>query len=160
MIVIVMGVTGAGKTTVGKLLAAGLGCEFLDADDLHPPANVAKMRAGQPLTDQDRRPWLATLNEALRSRVARGADAVLACSALKQSYREMLLRGIADAKLVYLRGSKEVLVKRLAAHKGHMNSALLDSQFAALEEPRDAIVVDIDAPPEQIVARVRAVWTN
>src|SRR5262245_3977082 len=106
MIVILMGVTGAGKTTVGKLLAAALHCEFLDADDFHPPANVAKMRAGEPLTDADRWPWLARLNEELRSRAMRGTDVVLACSALKQAYRDVLTAGVAGSKLVYLRGSK------------------------------------------------------
>ncbi len=157
MVVVMMGVTGAGKTTVGSRLAAALGCEFVDADDHHPPANVAKMRAGEPLTDDDRRPWLARLNELLRERAARGADVVLACSALKASYREALLAGLAKARLVYLRGEKTVIAARLAARRGHyMNPALLDSQFATLEEPRDAIVVDVAATPEGLVAAIRA----
>jgi gluconokinase len=151
MIVVLMGVTGAGKTTVGRLLAARLGCEFIDADDYHPPENVAKMRAGQPLTDADRWPWLARLNEALYGRAA----AVVACSALKASYREALMRGLPDPRLVYLRGSKSVIAPRLAGRHGHyMNPALLDSQFATLEEPASAIVVDIDDMPEAIVAEV------
>jgi gluconokinase len=159
MIVLVMGVSGAGKTTVGKMLAAGLGCEFLDADDFHPPANVAKMRAGTPLTDADRQPWLAQLNAALRLRVQRNADVVLACSALKHAYREAILRGIGEAKIVYLRGEKAVIAARLAERRDHyMNPVLLESQFALLEEPRNAIVVDIAPDPEEIAARVRAAW--
>jgi len=153
MIVVLMGVTGAGKTTVGRLLAASLGCEFVDADDYHPPANVEKMRAGRPLTDEDRWPWLARLNEALGGR----AGAVVACSALKESYRRVLLNGLPDARLVYLRGTRPVIEPRLAGRQGHyMNPALLDSQFATLEEPVGAIVVDVEEPPDAIVARIRA----
>lgn len=151
MIVVLMGVTGAGKTTVGRLLAARIGCEFIDADDYHPPENVAKMRAGLPLTDDDRWPWLARLNEALRGRAA----AVVACSALKASYREALMRGLPDPRLVYLRGEKPVIAPRLAGRRGHyMNPALLDSQFATLEEPASAIVLDIDETPAAIVAEI------
>jgi gluconokinase len=157
LIVIVMGVAGAGKTTVGSRLAASLACEFIDADDYHPPASVQKMRAGQPLGDDDRWPWLARLNGVLQERARRGAGVVLACSALKASYREALARGLADARLVYLRGSKAVIGPRLAGRGEHfMNPALLDSQFAALEEPRDAIVVDVDETPEALVADIRA----
>jgi gluconokinase len=153
VIVVVMGVTGAGKTTVGRLLARALGCEFLDADDYHPAANVAKMRAGEPLTDEDRAPWLARLNELLQARAAGGA--VLACSALKQRYRDRLLAGVPEGRLVYLRGTKALIAARLEARRGHyMNPALLDSQFAALEEPADAIVADIGATPEAIAAAV------
>jgi gluconokinase len=152
MIVVLMGVAGAGKTTVGRLLAAALGCEFVDADDFHPPENVAKMRAGEPLTDDDRWPWLARLNAALCGR----ADAVVACSALKESYRRALMNGLADARLVYLRGARALIAPRLAARGGHfMNPALLDSQFAALEEPRNALVVDVDAAPEALVRTIR-----
>jgi gluconokinase len=156
VIVVVMGVTGSGKTTVGRLLAAALGAEFIDADDHHPPANVAKMRAGTPLTDADREPWLERLNALLRERTARGASVVLACSALKAAYRDALLRELPDARLVYLRGSRELIGARLAARRGHyMNPALLDSQFAALEEPADAIVADAAGTPEAIAAAVR-----
>jgi len=152
-VIILMGVTGAGKTTVGRLLASDLGYEFMDADDYHPPANVAKMRAGQPLTDDDRWPWLERLNEVLRGRAA----AVVACSALKESYRTVLMRGLRDARLVYLRGTRALIAARLAERRGHyMNPALLDSQFATLEEPRRAIVVDVDQAPEAIVASIRA----
>jgi gluconokinase len=156
VIVVVMGVAGSGKTTVGRLLAAALGAEFIDADDHHPPANVAKMRAGTPLTDADREPWLERLNALLRERTARGASVVLACSALKAAYRDALLRELPDARLVYLRGSRELIGARLAARRGHyMNPALLDSQFAALEEPADGIAVDVAGTPEAIAAAVR-----
>ena len=157
MIVVVMGVTGVGKTTVGRLLAGELGCDFLDADDYHPAANVAKMRAGEPLTDDDRRPWLARLNEVLREYAARNAGVVLACSALRQRYREQLLGRVPDGRLVYLRGTKGMIAARLAARRGHyMNPALLDSQFAALEEPADAIVADVGAAPEAVAAGIFA----
>ena len=157
MIVVVMGVAGAGKTTVGRLLARELGGDFLDADDYHPAANVAKMRSGQALTDDDRRPWLTRLNEVLREHAARSAGVVLACSALKASYRDQLLAGLPEARLVYLRGTKALIAGRLEARRAHfMNPALLDSQFAALEEPADAIVADIGPAPEAIAAAVLA----
>ncbi len=157
MIVVVMGVTGAGKTTVGRLLARALGGDFLDADDYHPAANVAKMRAGRPLTDDDRRPWLARLNEVLRAYAARSARVVLACSALKASYREQLVAGLPDSRIVYLRGTKALIAARLEARRGHyMNPALLDSQFATLEEPDRAIVADIGPEPEAIAAAILA----
>ncbi|HSD41890.1 MAG: gluconokinase [Bacteroidota bacterium] len=157
MIVVVMGVTGAGKTVVGQRLAAALGVEFIDGDDYHPPENVAKMRAGTPLVDADRWPWLARLNRVLRERAAGGRSTVLACSALKAVYREALLEDLPDARVVHLRGSKPLIASRLAGRRGHyMNAALLNSQFAALEEPADAIVVDIEGTPEAIVAAVTA----
>lgn len=157
MIVVVMGVAGAGKTTVGRLLASDLGAAFLDADDFHPPANVAKMRAGTPLDDADRWPWLERLNATLRERAGRGESAVLACSALKAAYRERLLEGLPQAKLVYLRGARELIAERLAARRGHyMNPALLDSQFAALEEPAGAIVADVAVDPASLARAVRA----
>lgn len=155
MIAVVMGVTGAGKTTVGRLLATSLGAEFLDADDYHPAANVAKMRAGTPLGDADRWPWLARLNALLRERAARGASVVLACSALKAAYRQVLLEGLSDARLVHLRGAKPLIASRLAARRGHyMDPRLLESQFATLEAPADAIVVDVEATPEAITATI------
>jgi gluconokinase len=156
LIVIVMGVAGAGKTTVGSRLAAALGCEFIDADDYHAASSVAKMRAGEPLADDDRWPWLARLNGMLQERAQRDADVVLACSALKASYRERLARGLADPQLVYLRGSPALIAARLARRGSHfMNPALLDSQFATLEEPRGAIVVEVDATPEALVGEIR-----
>jgi gluconokinase len=152
-----MGVTGAGKTTVGASLARSLGWEFLDADDHHPPANVEKMRAGRPLTDADRWPWLARLNALVRERAKRRESVVLACSALKASYRDALLRGIPGARLVYLRGSEPIIAARLAERRDHyMNPALLASQLATLEEPQDAIVVDVAEPPAALVAAIRA----
>jgi gluconokinase len=153
MIVVVMGVSGAGKTTVGRLLAARLGWPFLDADEFHPPENVAKMASGTPLTDEDRWPWLHGLNERLRQT----QDAVLACSALKQSYRELLSRGVADCRFVHLRANIELIRSRLAARRHrYMPASLLESQFATLEPPRDAIEVDVGEDLERCVATIAA----
>jgi gluconokinase len=153
VIVVVMGVAGCGKTTVGRDLARTLGVPFFDADDFHAPEAVAKMRAGTPLADADRWPWLDRLNALLRECDA----AVLACSALRAVYRERIAAGLADVRWVYLRGSKALIAARLATRTGHyMNPALLDSQFATLEEPADALVADATESPEAIVARVRA----
>lgn len=144
MIVVVMGVSGVGKTTLGRALADRLGCEFLDGDDHHPPANVAKMAAGTPLTDEDRAPWLDRLNALLAERSARGERAVLACSALKARYRERLTRGLAGCSLVYLHAPIEVIRRRLAARRHrYMPASLLESQFAALEPPEGAIAIDV-----------------
>ena len=152
MIVVVMGVSGCGKSTIGEGLAARLDLPFLDADEFHPPANVAKMASGTPLTDEDRRPWLALLNEKLR---AEKKGAVLACSALKQAYRDALAGGIADCRFVHLRGSKALIAARLAERQHrYMPASLLDSQFATLESPRDAIEVDIAEAPERCLARI------
>ena len=156
MIVVVMGVSGAGKSTIGRLLAERLGWRFLDADEFHPPQNVAKMRAGTPLTDEDRWPWLRNLNSMLKQE----ANAVLACSALKEIYRQRLVDGIDDNKLVFLKGEKSLIRSRLDArqHK-YMPASLLDSQFATLEPPAGAIEVDIGAAPgacvEAILPRLR-----
>ena len=150
-----MGVSGSGKTTVGKLLAAELGWEFLEADDFHPPANVEKMRRGTPLDDADRDPWLGAMARALEERVRSGQNAVLACSALKHAYRKRL-RVSPDVRFVYLKGSFEEIEKRLGDRRGHFFSPeLLESQFEALEEPRDALVVDISDPPETIVHQIK-----
>jgi|SRR5208283_842968 len=155
MVVILMGVTGSGKTTVGLALAESLRWKFVDADDYHPPSNVAKMRAGIPLDDADRAPWLSALHDAIVEWLASGANVVLACSALKQAYREKLLISC-DVRLVYLRGSRELIAKRLSQRHGHyMDPALLESQFATLEEPPDAVAVDIDATVPQLVADIR-----
>ena len=157
MIVVVMGVTGSGKTTVGRLLAEHLGARFADADEYHPPANVAKMRAGIALDDADRAPWLARLNALAAESVASKQSLVLACSALKRAYREQLAAGIGDVRIVFLDGPREVLAARLATRTGHyMNPALLDSQLATLERPDDAIVLSIEAPPEELAARAAA----
>ena len=152
MIVVVMGVSGSGKTTVGRLLAQRLECEFLDADDFHPSSNVAKMAAGVPLEDADRWPWLERLNEELRRREARGHRAVLACSALKQAYRDRLAAGLARFELVYLRASAGLLRARLAdrTHR-YMPASLLDSQLATLEPPARAIEIDAAQSPERCV---------
>jgi gluconokinase len=156
MILIVMGVTGAGKTTVGQLLAVELGAEFIDADDYHPPANVAKMRAGEPLDDSDRAPWLARLNVLLRERERDGADVVLACSALKEAYRAALTAGLDAPRLVHLRGSRAVLRGRLESRRGHyMNPGLLDSQLDTLEEPAGALEASIELAPAAIVSALR-----
>jgi carbohydrate kinase (thermoresistant glucokinase family) len=151
VIVVVMGVSGSGKSTIGEPLATRLGWPFFDADEFHPPENVAKMASGVPLTDADRWPWLTLLNDKLKQE----KNAVLACSALKQSYRDALSRGLADCRFVHLRGSIELIRSRLAERKHrYMPASLLDSQFATLEPPRDAIEVDISAAPEQCVDAV------
>src|SRR5271165_4609682 len=155
MVIILMGVTGSGKTTIGLALAASLQWRIVDADDFHSPSNVAKMRAGVPLDDADRLPWLTSLHDAIDGWLEAGTNVVLACSALKQSYREQLLVS-PDVKLVYLRGSRELISQRLSQRHGHyMDPDLLTSQFAALEEPRDAVVVDVDAAVPDIVGQIR-----
>lgn len=153
MVVIVMGVSGSGKTTVGQRLAAALGWRFRDADDFHPPANIAKMTAGIPLTDEDRGPWLAVLRELLENTLAAGEDLVLACSALKHTYRERLTVDAVRQRWVYLQASRELIAERLKARRGHyMPAAMLDSQLAALEVPEDALRVDASADPDTMVA--------
>ena len=148
MIVVVMGVSGVGKTTIGRRLAERLGWPFIDADDHHPAANVAKMAAGTPLEDEDRWPWLDKLNSLLRVE----ENAVVACSALKESYRRRLLAGIADARIAFLHGSKALIASRMAARRHrYMPALLLDSQFAALEPPADAIAIDVASDPESCV---------
>jgi len=156
MVVVVMGVSGAGKTTIGKKLAAQLGWEFRDADDLHSEANKAKMKSGIALTDADRAPWLASIHALIANSLARNLNVVLACSALKQSYRDEIIVDPAQVKIVYLKGSPELIASRIAHRTNHfMNKDLLGSQFDTLEEPRDALVVDIAPPPETIVANLR-----
>ena len=148
-----MGVSGSGKSTIGQPLAGRLGFAFLDADEFHPPENVAKMAAGTPLTDADRWPWLALLNKKLKEE----KSAVLACSALKQSYREALAQGLPDCRFVHLRGSMELIRARLAERKHrYMPASLLESQFATLEAPADALAVDIAQPPERCVDAIIA----
>ncbi len=157
MIVVVMGVSGAGKTTVGAALAERLGAEFLDADDFHPAENVAKMSAAIALTDADRWPWLDRLNGELAARQAAGRGAVLACSALKEIYRARLMQGLADARLVHLQGSIEFLRERMKARKHkYMPAALLVSQFETLEPPRDAVLVDAALEVPAAVERIAA----
>jgi gluconokinase len=157
VIILVMGVAGAGKTTIGRLLAEALGFAFADADAFHPAANVAKMSRGMPLTDADRAPWLDALASAIDQWIAGGCSVVLACSALRQSYRRRLLRDPWRTRLVYLKASPELLRARLEQRVGHFaKSDLLKSQLDTLEEPDDAVTVDVTAPPEAVVAAVRA----
>jgi gluconokinase len=156
MVVVLMGVAGSGKTTIGRQLAAELGWNFADADDFHPPANVAKMSAGIPLDDADRAPWLAAIRLYIDARLARGENAVVTCSALKEKHRAVLLADPARVKLVYLRGTRELLWSRISSRQGHfMKPAMLDSQLATLEEPTGALVIDIAQAPEQIIAGIR-----
>ena len=155
MIVVIMGVTGSGKTVVGSRLAEQLGWEFTDADNFHSPANKEKMSRGIGLTDAERTPWLKTIHDAMLKWQAEKQNSVLACSALKHTYREILRQNV-EAKFVYLRGSAEFIQSRLAHRSGHYATAsLLESQFAALEEPHDALVVEINHTPEEIVEEIR-----
>jgi gluconokinase len=154
MILLVMGVTGSGKTTVGRLLAQRLGWLFLDADDFHPPQNIEKMKRGISLTDEDREPWLAAIHAALLKCAANNQDAVLACSALKQSYRERLASGV-DLRVCYLKGTYSEIKSRLESRSGHFaGEAILAGQFSDLEEPRDALVLPVSNTPEEIVQEV------
>jgi gluconokinase len=157
MIVVLMGVCGCGKTTVGRALAAKLEWRFLDADDFHPQANVAKMAHGVPLTDDDRWPWLDRVVAELQRHQLAGLHVVLACSALKQAYRDRLAQG-GDVRFVYLKGDAATIEPRLAGRSGHfMPASMLASQFAALEEPTAAIIVDVAQPvAAQVAAIVRA----
>jgi gluconokinase len=154
MIVVIMGVTGSGKTTVGTLLAQNLGWEFADADNFHSPANVEKMRLGIPLGDADRAPWLASLRQAMEQWIAKGKNVVLACSALKKSYRDQLSIG-SDVNFVYLKGSYDLIDQRLRLRHGHFaTDTILAGQFNDLEEPDDAVTVSIDQSPEAIMAEI------
>src|SRR5258707_10868245 len=151
-----MGVSGSGKTTVGQLLASQLGWEYADGDDYHPTVNLEKMRNGIPLTDTDRAPWLEALRALIASLIAGGNNTVLACSALKQSYREAL-QVAPEVQFVYLKGTPQLLRRRLHERLGHfMTERMLDSQLAALEEPDAALIVDVDRSPAEIVSDIPA----
>lgn len=161
MILVLMGVSGSGKTTVGQILSGKLGWPLLDADEFHSAANIEKMSNGIPLEDADRWPWLDRMNAALRAREARGESVLLACSALKQAYRDRISRSVAEMRWIYLKGGFELIRKRLEARKGHyMKAGLLESQFATLEEPKDALGVDIadtaDSIANSILHRLQA----
>lgn len=152
---IVMGVSGCGKSTVARLLAEKLGWDFLDADDFHSSENISKMEAGIPLSDSDRAPWLASLNEKLISTLKAGQHPVLACSALKESYRTKLFRETGGLQLIYLKGSYDLIWSRISQRKEHyMKPEMLRSQFEALDEPVGALVMDIRLTPEEIVDEI------
>jgi len=156
MIVLVMGVSGSGKTTIGEALATALGWRYLDADDFHPQANVAKMAAGIPLEDEDRWPWLERINEKLSDLQERGQSAVLGCSALKEAYRQRLAHGLRDFRVVYLHGSFDLIKRRVTARRHrYMPASLLRSQFDTLEPPADAIEIDVAAPMEDSISAIR-----
>lgn len=158
VIAVVMGVSGSGKTTVAALLAAALGCQFQEGDDLHPAANVEKMHGGTPLTDADRLPWLRKIAEEIDGWRARGESGVLTCSALKRSYRDIIIGDRQDVTLVYLKGSHNLIRRRMAArHEHFMPVALLDSQFSTLQEPtpdEHPITVDVGSRPSEIVGEI------
>lgn len=156
MFIIVFGVTGAGKTTIGQLLAEKLGWLFYDADDFHPITNIDKMKKGIPLVDEDRTPWLASLQALIRTSLETKKPGVMACSALRESYRDYLCV-TKDVRFVYLRGDFNLIRRRLESRMGHyMNPVLLQSQFDILEEPQHGeLVVSVDQSPEQIVAEIR-----
>ena len=160
IVILLMGVSGSGKTTIGGLLAQQLDCPYLDADTFHSPEAIAKMQSGQPLDDRDRMPWLGRIAQKIELLVADDESAVIGCSALKRSYRDILFDGIPRDRiaLVFLRGSYDLIRSRLAARRGHfMPPALLESQFAQLEEPRadeKPIKADITAAPEAVVAQI------
>jgi gluconokinase len=158
VVIIILGVSGAGKTTVGELLARELGWRFYEADDFHSPANIEKMRRGVPLTDDDRWPWLENLRELIRRCVAAGESAVLACSALKRAYRQHL--GVSgEVKFVFLHGDYAVIAKQLRHRRGHfMNPGLLRSQFADLEEPQPeekVLTIELGPAPNELVREIK-----
>lgn len=156
MVILVMGVAGSGKTTVGELLAAELGWDFIDADDVHPPANIAKMASGQPLNDKDREPWLAALRDRISHCLSQGKSAVVTCSALKERYRQIIVVDPEQVKVVHLHGSPELLRSRIAGRSGHfMAPEMLDSQLAALEPPQNAVTLAVAQTPTELVARIR-----
>lgn len=157
-VILLMGVSGSGKSTIGAALAQKLGWPYADADEFHPPANVAKMRSGEPLTDDDRWPWLKAIAAHIDETRAEGRHAIVSCSALKRVYRDILIGARDDVRLVLLDGTKEEIFARMSARKDHfMPLALLDSQFATLERPGEderAIAVSIDGTPEEIATAI------
>jgi gluconokinase len=161
MIVVLMGVAGSGKTTVGQALAARMGWQFLDADDVHPPENIARMRAGVPLTDEQREPWLSALRARLLNADAAGRDVVVACSALRRTFRERLSEGVRAIRFVHLHADRDVIAQRLSTRADHFaGPALLDSQFETLEEPEGAVEIDASEDVRSIVERIRRVLSE
>ena len=151
-----MGVSGSGKTTIGQLLSAELICSFIDGDDFHPPVNIKKMSSGEALTDEDRWPWLEILTDKIQEHIQQEQSMVLACSALKKSYREILCVERELVQFIYLKGNYATIVRRMQSRENHfMTKSLLQSQFATLEEPEDAIVVDISPSPSEILKSIR-----
>lgn len=158
MIVILMGVSGSGKTTIGTMLADDLGWQFYDADDFHPPENIAKMQSGTALTDADREPWLDALRDHIEWLLSNRKHATIACSALKHSYRSRLRLHPTRVRFVYLKGDYDLIVKRMQGREDHyMKAGMLKSQFETLEEPTSALTVSIDQTPQQIVAWIKEV---
>ncbi len=166
MVILLMGVSGSGKTTIGEMLAESLGWPYHDADAFHPPENVEKMGQGHALTDADRAPWLRAIRCCVQEAVKAGESAVISCSALKQAYRDFLFRGFGDGQksasarcevcLVYLEGSEALIRERVTGRKGHFaKESLVESQFAALEEPTGAVTVSVDQPPERVVEAIK-----
>lgn len=152
MVILLMGVSGSGKTTIGKKLAERLGWRFYEGDQFHPPENIVKMSAGIPLTDEDRLPWLNTIHNLIQTQLQNGQSAVIACSALKKSYRERLLKGNPGVRIVYLKGDEELIRQRMEKRESHfMKAAMLSSQFKTLEEPDGVLTVDISQDPSMIV---------
>ena len=155
MVAIVMGVAGSGKTLIGSTLANSLNWKFADADDFHPTANIEKMTHGIPLTDEDREPWLRAMSDAIVGWIKSGENAVLACSALKQRYRDELTH-LPDTRFVYLKGTPDLIYRRISLRQDHfMKPEMLASQFADLEEPADAIIVDVSGTPGEIAAEIK-----
>ena len=156
-LVVIMGVAGSGKSTIGRLLADSLGWAYFEADDFHPPENIAKMSRGVPLTDADREPWLRAIRDRMDDCAGRRRPAVFTCSALKASYRRVLTAGLGDVVVVHLSADPALVEERLRARSGHfMKADMVRSQFAALEQPADALTIDARNPPAEIVASIRA----
>ncbi|MEP7133361.1 MAG: gluconokinase [Chloroflexota bacterium] len=156
---VIMGVSGSGKSTLGQALAQRLGWDFFDADDFHPPENIAKMAVGIPLSDSDRTPWLTSLSDLLLFVLKAERHPVLACSALKESYRQQLLAGTNGIEVIYLRGSYELIQERMSGREGHfMKPEMLKSQLSTLEEPKNALILDVSMPLDEMVGLVLGKW--